>query len=474
MPQQPKYLSTDPYAGSEAPRYLSTDPHAGDDEPPLTLERPGPAPKTPGPIEMAIATLGYGGALGVPGGEMGELVSRAVQPRNLAASGATVGGILGGVPGAAAGGAAGSALASGMERTQDALVSGRRTGPTFEELVGDVTHATTEGATQGALQAAGGVIAKGAGALLSRAAPLATKAASRINANALKVNPALAAKNPGVDIPLEAAKAGAAISPAGERALSTRIAGLKSQASDAIEQSAAQVRPSDATGPARELLRQRQALGPIAADDVKIIEDEIRAFVGPDVPISATEMQAIKSYLQSRLASRFGAATLPARAEVQQALRAGAREALETSVPGVADANAQMSRLIPVRQAVRDALGRERRSDVLQAAKVGGASVAGLAAGAAAGGPVGAGIGGIATGLATRALESPAVRSRIASNLYRGGQTAAATAPSVRRVLVDAAPAAFRAALLAALNEPSPEPVDAGGRPIRNVGPAVR
>ena len=114
----------------------------------------------PGPIETGIAALGQRGFGALPGGEMGELLSRAVQPKNIATTGGAVGGLVAGPAGAAAGGALGSALGSGMTRAQDALQTGRRTGPTFEELIGDVKRAGTEGVAQGATQAAGGLAAR--------------------------------------------------------------------------------------------------------------------------------------------------------------------------------------------------------------------------------------------------------------------------------------------------------------------------
>lgn len=164
MPQGPGYLSAsgEPLAG---PVYLDDDGNeigaAPARLPLMASHAPTSAPQPgPGPIETAIATMGYSGALGVPGGEMGELVSRAIQPKNIATTGGAVGGLLGGPAGAAAGGALGSALGSGMERAQDALESGRRTGPTFEELVSDVKRAGVEGATQGATQFAGGLAAR--------------------------------------------------------------------------------------------------------------------------------------------------------------------------------------------------------------------------------------------------------------------------------------------------------------------------
>lgn len=115
--------------------------------------------KTPGLFKTAISTLGRTTGLGpLPGGEMGELASRAMQPENLSSTGGAVGGLTAGPGGAAAGGAAGSALASGMRRAEDALSTGKE--PTFEDLVGDLGTAAVEGGTQGAMQVAGGMAAR--------------------------------------------------------------------------------------------------------------------------------------------------------------------------------------------------------------------------------------------------------------------------------------------------------------------------
>lgn len=338
---------------------------------------------------------------------------------------------------------------------------------TAEELGLEVL---TEGAKQGGAQLAGGLVTRGASAALRGAAPMLTKGAERIAGKALGVSDALARKSPGVNIPLEAARVGARVSPQGERALSTQLQVLKDRATTAIGESDAMLRPSDAAAAAQALLRDRRALGAVAADDVAAMEDEIMRFIGDDVEIPVEKMNAIKQWLAERVRPKIGAAQVPARMEAQQALARGAREATGRAVPEAAAANAEMSRLIPVRRAVQGAVERRANASGGQGMRMGAGGVVGALGGMLTGDPATIATSGLLGAAASRAVANPNNQMRAASGLYRAGQAArplAGAAPFVERAGNQVLPPAFRAALLAALEE------DAG--PLDNVGqPIVR
>lgn len=254
-----------------------------------------------------------------------------------------------------------------------------------------------------------------------------TDAARRASSSALKVKDSLSRRNPGVDIPLEAAKQGARVSQRSADTLGADISRLKGDVTREIAASPATILPSEAAREARDLLRQRKSLGGVAASDVEQIREEIRHFVDGNAPMPAEQMQQVKEFLGDKLKAKFGAETTPAKVDAQKALRAGARRSLEKAVPAVTAPNAEMRRKIPVRQAVADAVKRTEKWDVAQVVKLAAGAPVGGALGFAVGGASGAGLGApIMYGL-VRALDNPSNKMRIASALYKAGKIAQPT-----------------------------------------------
>jgi hypothetical protein len=448
--------------------------NAPDREPPLTRERR--APGAPSALDAghhpdmeadraartAEQISPFGLALGEAGEEFGRfsndhLPEIAATAAALLTGGASVPAMLGAAGWSALAGGAAAPVREGIRR-----VVGEGRPMTGEELGLDVLREATQ---QGGSQLVGGALARGASAALEGAAPLARKGAERFAAKALDVSDKLARKSPGVNIPLEAARVGARISPKGERALSTDIAVLKDRATNAIGESDALIRPSEATAPAQALLRDRQTLGAVAADDVLAIEDEIARFIGDDAAISPEKMHAIKKWLAER--ARFGAAQVPARAEAQQALTRGAREVVGRAVPEAGAAHAEMSKLIPLRAAVQAAAQRNATA-AGGGLRIGAGGALGAMGGALTGDPTTIGLTGLAGAVLPRVLASPNNQMRAASGLYRAGQAMrplASAADPVRRVGGQVLPPSFRAALLAALDEDA-GPLDNAGQPI--------
>lgn len=283
-----------------------------------------------------------------------------------------------------------------------------------------------------------------AGANLVRKIPagdLGNAAASRVAESALKVKDALRDANPGVDIPLEAARSGAVVSRGGLRTANRRLDALDARVQAAVDASPATIDPWAASQEARDLLAERTRLQRAAPRDPAVMQQTIRDFLGNGQPMPAREAQDTKSLFGHKLTNRFGEDVIPAEAETQQALRAGTRREIEQQVPGVVEPNRQLTIGIPVRDAVQDAVNRTQRWDLAQAVKLGGGSALGGLVGFGAGHPELGAAGGAAL---MRLLDNPAVKSRLASGLYRAGQGAPAVGGGIEAIM----PLAIRAALL--------------------------
>lgn len=271
---------------------------------------------------------------------------------------------------------------------------------------------------------------------------LAEGAAERLSESALKLKDTLRDANPGQNIPLDAAREGAVVSRGGLRNLNTRLGALDADVQAAVDASPAMIDPWAASQEARDLIADRQRLTRATTPrEIPIMQRTVRQFVGNGVAAPAREMQDVKSLFGTKLTNTFGAEVIPAEQEAQQALRAGTRRVIEQQVPGVVEPNAQMTRLIPVRDAVQDAVNRSSKWDIGQILKTsGGAGIGGLI-GLGAGHPD---LGALAGATAMRVLDNPAVKSRLATATLRAGEAA----PAIGAGLEALTPYLVRLALL--------------------------
>jgi hypothetical protein len=342
--------------------------------------------------ERILGTVGrYGGLLTVPAGPTGEALGRAMahpdQWPTLAAGVAAplTGGtsVLAPVAAAAGAGGVGSIAKNAAE-----YFLGQRKAPA--DVATDVAK---DAAIQGGTQLAGGLVSKG----LEAAAP-------RVMSAVLKPTTTLRRNNPGMNIPLEAVKQGAVVSKGGLAAQADKVRGLNDAVSRAIEASDATVKPSVAASSLGDLLRERQALGPVASADAAKIQDALVNFVGTDAPMPVAKAQEIKKFLGAKVASKFGSQMAdPVSVDINQALRAGTKGAIAQAVPEVDVLNQQLSPAIAVRKALEQRLGTAQNTNVIPA-RVFMAHNPILAAASAVTG-------------------APAIASRGANLMYRTGQT---------------------------------------------------
>lgn len=406
MPDGPKYLSTDPNAGlapAESPKYLSTDPNAGVAM--LMASHETPVDKT----DLLKTALGVvGRSVGLPGvgggGPVGEAATQfSGNPKNAPAIAATLatagtggaGSIVAPAIMAAGAGGVGSVAKNAAE-----YFLGH--GPaSLDEAAKDVAK---DSAIQGGAALVGGAIGEG----LQRMAP-------KVMAAVLKPGTKLRAQNEGMDIPLEAIKQRAVVSKSGLAAQADKVRGLNQQVNKVIQASDATVKPSEVYAPVAELLRERQALGPVAAGDANKIQEALVDFVGADAPMPLSQTQGIKKYAAERV--KFGTeGASPVAKDIMQRVRVGAKQAVANAEPAVDELNQRLAPAIAVRKALAQRLGTAENTNVVPARVF------------MAHNPIVAGLSAI-TG-------APAIASRGAGLMYRTGQT-------------QIAPDALRAALLA-------------------------
>jgi len=479
MPQQPKYISVDPnegaHAGAGDAKYLSVDPHEGLEVPEgKTLAGFGANVVTSGGKFIANTAEGLLGMAKTIG--KNATAAALPTPENIFAAAADPGNQ----------GVAHMALhpleTAGRVVTyaRDRYGSpGKVLDTLYSDPVGALADASTVASVGGGALSKAGQLAKvpalvRAGEAVSALDPvvvagkairkipvrdLSEAAAERWADSALKVKETLREANPGVNIPLETAREGAVASRGGLRDLNTRLDALSGEVSNAIGASNATIKPADAAQQAQALLADRTRLRQVAPQDPRIIKQSVQAFLGNRRPIPVATAQDMKDLLGDKLANTFGAEVVPATSEAQDALRAGLRSEIEKAVPGVVGPNAQMSRLIPVRDAVQDAVNRSRRWDIAQAAKVGSGSVIGGLVGMGTGHPD---LGALAGALGARLLENPALKTRIATATLRAGEAA----PTIGAAGEAIAPWLVRLALLQQMgDQPDAQPAPSTPQP---------
>lgn len=442
MPDPKQYTVRDPESGrtvtfawrGEAP---PTDDDIGEvfaslpKEAPLTLERPGPAPKMPGLIETAISTIGRTTGLGgLPGGELGELASRAVQPKNIATTGAVVGGAVGGPVGAAAGGAGGRALQSMAEQVESGNV------PTFEDLIGGTGKALKEGATQGAVQAAGAGLAKSGGAVLR---PIGRALYSK----ALAPSKAIVQEFPDVVetgiregfnvTPKGAAAAERAAIESGQAARATVQASPAAQSGVRLKTGAVLDGLDPLRQSARSLPEANVAQEAIDAFEANVLKSHPKGFTAEE--LLDFKQAADRTGRAAHKAAQVGNLQAGPAAEMNKAVADRARAVLNENVPGVRDINARTRSLMGVERALDDAMTRPHMLRFLSSIGVGGV------------GTVANPLAGVPAAAATYAATSPRVLGRAGIMLGRAGQGSGQVPANL-----------LRAALLAALeDEQQPE-----------------
>jgi hypothetical protein len=313
-----------------------------------------------GALDTALGVMGKAGVVpGLPlSGPLGESAARSVgNPQNwpivagIAAAPFTEGLSI---PAAAAASAGAGALGSVAKNAAEYFLGSKRAPATMADAAKDVA---TDAAVQGGAQAAGGILGLG----LEKVAP-------RIMSAVLKPGAKLRAQNAGMDIPLEAVKQGAVVSPAGLEQQAARVAGLNQQVAGAIGASPATVTPSVAASPLASLLRERQALGPVAASDASKIQDALVNFVGNDTPMPIAKAQEIKKFLGAKVANKFGSPIMdPVSVDINQALRAGTKDAIAQAVPEVEALNQQLAPAIAVRKAIAARLPTTQNTNVVPA-----------------------------------------------------------------------------------------------------------
>lgn len=365
-----------------------------------------------GVVGRSVGVPGVGG-----GGALGEAAARFVgNPENLPAIAAGTAGMLTGgasLPVTAGIGAlAGGAGSVAKNVAEYFLGHGKAS-------MGDVA---TDVAKDAALQGGTAGIGWGVGKGLEKVAP-------KLMAGVLKPGTKLRAQNEGMDIPLEAVKQGAIVSKGGLAAQGEKVSGLNRAVDTAIQGSDATVQPSRAASSLGDLLRDRQALGPVAAGDTQKIQDALVNFVGQDQPMPVAQAHEIKKYLGSKLSNKFGSMGAdPVTVDIQQALRAGTKNEIAGAVPEVDALNQQLAPAIAVRKALAQRLGTTENTHVIPARVF------------MAHNPIVAALSAV-TG-------APAIASRAAGAMYRGAPAAAALTPQ-----------AIRAALLGMMGgDDNPQP----------------
>jgi hypothetical protein len=364
-------------------------------------------------LDTAMGAIGRAGLAGMPGGDIGAAVARFVgNPKHAPTITAGMAGLLTGgasLPVSAAITAGAGGVGSIAKNAADYFL-----GHGKASLGEAATDVAKDAAMQGGAQLAGGLVGKG----LEAAAP-------KVMAAVLKPSQALRRNNPGMDIPLEAVKQGAVVSKGGLAAQGERVGGLNQAVDAAVQGSNATVQPSRAAASLGDLLRERQALGPVGAGDAQKIQDALVSFVGKDQPMPVTQAQEIKKFLGSKLANKFGSLGAdPVTVDIQQALRAGTKHEIANAIPDVASLNEQLAPAIAVRKALAQRLGTTENTNVIPARVF------------MAHNPILAGLSAL-TG-------APAVASRAAGTMYRAAPAAGQLAPQ-----------AIRAALLGLMDNDS-------------------
>ncbi len=346
-PSSPKILTAqDPQGRTVRFEWHDPNPPTDADLDQIFHEAHGSGPSKAEMVSDAIGAVGRMGGMGVPGGPLGEAAARFVgKPENWPTIAAGLAGMATGgasLPASAALASAAGGAGSIAKNAAEYFLGG---GPSsVTDAAKDVAK---DAATQGGAQLAGGLVGKG----LEAVAP-------KFMAAALKPTTTLRRQNPGMDIPLEAVKQGAVVSKAGLERQAARVADLNQAVDAAIQGSTATIKPSVAAASLGDLLRERQALGPVAASDAQKIQDALVNFVGTDQPMPITQAQEIKKYLGSRVANKFGSqAAEPVAVDIQQALRAGTKDAIAKAVPEVDALNQQLAPAIAVRKALAQRIG---------------------------------------------------------------------------------------------------------------------
>lgn len=347
-------------------------------------------------LDTALGAMGSVGIPGaIPGGPIGSAAARFVgNPKNaptLAAAGAGLasGGLS--IPASAAL-AAGAGGAGSIAKNAAEYFLGH--GPS--SLGAAATDVAKDAAMQGGSQLAGGLIGKG----LELAAP-------KVMAGVLKPGSKLRAQNAGMDIPLEAVKQGAVVSKGGLEAQADKVRALNRQVNNVIAGSSATIKPSEVYAPVADLLRERQALGPIAAGDANKILEALVGLIGDDASMPIGQTQGIKKYAAERV--KFGTeGASPVAKDIMQQARIGAKEAVASAEPEVAALNQQLSPAIAVRKALEQRVGTAENAHIISPRW------------AWAHNPI--------TAIASAITGAPAIASRGANLMYRTGQQVPADA----------------------------------------------
>jgi hypothetical protein len=290
-------------------------------------------------------------------------------------------------------------------------------GTLAENAPGMLGKAGRVAATVGELADPGLALTRTVGKVASGAAPPVARA---LNASALKVTPTLRKLNEGVDIPLEAAKAGAVVSRGGAARVGRQVDTLENQIGQAVADSPGAVVPSRAAANLEALMKEKVGQERIFPGEGAAVRDRLTSFVGDNAPLSPREAQDLKVALGKRLANRFGqTAEPPVSVEAQQAMRMGLKGELEKAVPEIGGLNRQVGPLYAVQDAVNDAVARTANNSIIPVRAVWGAAGGGALGGMSAG-P----IGGAAGALLPLIADSPYAKSVLAKYLQRGGQAA--------------------------------------------------
>lgn len=287
-------------------------------------------------------------------------------------------------------------------------------GTLAENAPGMLGKAGRAAATVGEAIDPGLALTRTAGAI---APVIATPVARTLNASALKTTKSLRNLNEGVDIPLEAAKAGAVVSRGGAERVGRQVDALENQIGQAVADSSGVVIPRKAAANLEDLMKQKVAQERIFPGEGAAVRAQLENFVGDNASMSPREAQDLKVALGRRLSNRFGqAAEPPVNVEAQNAMRLGLKNELQQAVPEIGDLNRQVGPLYAVQDAVNDAVSRTANHNIFKPR-----ALVGAAAGSATGVP-GAGILGA---LLPLIADSPYAKSLLAKYGYRAGQTTA-------------------------------------------------
>jgi hypothetical protein len=338
-------------------------------------------------------------------------LKKAVDPKNLPTGGAIAGGMTGaklGAPlgpwGAAAGGVIGAGVGGFVGKGGEQAASG-------EDI--SLPSMATEGAKQAAIQAGGGVIGKGLQVAAKPVYNLGLRATMKLR----RAHPDLA--KTGINEGIAVSKRGT------EKA--ARLRGESRQTADAMiakaeQAGAAPIRTGEVVtggGFANVAQGARTRAQAGMADETGAVADRARQLhLRNRSGVPLTQAQAMKREAQEKADSVYraaerGGAPPTINADLDAATARGFRQAIERSVPGVADVNARTRSLVGLTRALEDA---GDRNHVLS----------GLLFPAASGVTSGMTTGDVGTGLTTAAgtaaLTSPGTLSRLAIGMDRTGR----------------------------------------------------